>query len=90
MSKEALLEQVRQYKLLQNQMERLEAQRNEIKAILELEAIKHGGEVIIDVFKIKLIAAERENFSLKKAKEVFGDKLNPFISLSSYTQLRIY
>lgn len=89
MSKESLLKEVHAYKALALQIERLEAQKAEIKAVLELEAIKNGGEVIVDVFKIKLITAERENFSLKKAREVLGDSLNPFITVSSYTQLRI-
>lgn len=66
---------------------------NELKphkeAIEDACAQTVDGVIITGEYKITLTIAQRESLKLKDAKAVLGDKLNPFISSSTYTILRV-
>jgi hypothetical protein len=90
MTKSQLIETCEEYKTLKHRIQALEKQAQERKAILEEEVIKSGdNEIIAGAFKIALIEQTRESFDLKAAKPVLGDELNPFLKLTTFTQLRV-
>lgn len=47
------------------------------------------GQIITEEYKIMLVSQEREYCDLRAAKAALGNKLKPFLSKTSYKQLRI-
>ena len=80
-STESLDVAVASYKDIKAKIAFLEEQLKASKAIIENAASQTAdGKIITPDYKITLSIAERENFSLKNAKAVLGDALNPFHS----------
>ncbi len=88
---DGVAEAVAKYKDIKAQMTFLESQLKPIKDTLEVAASQMpDGTIITEAFKIALTIAQRENFSLKNAKAALGeDALKPFISISTYSMLRV-
>lgn len=84
-------EAVATYKTLKAQIAKLEAQLQPVKEALEHAASQTADGVILgETFKVTLVIAQRENFKLKDAKAILGAEiLEPFISTSTYSQLRV-
>jgi len=90
MTKKELETVCEEYKTLRHKLEALEEQIKERRAILEAAVAKsEEHKLIVGAFKLTLIECNRENFDLKAAKPVLGDKLIPFIKEIKYTQLRV-
>lgn len=82
-------EQITEYQKIQRQIKELEERLKPVRAILEESALNAGGVVTTETHVVKLVEISRENLNLKEAKKELGDKLNPFISTTHYTQLRV-
>lgn len=89
MSNQDLKFMIEKYKRFQMEIKELEAKLKPMKEVLETEAVNHGGELIVDCFKIRLVECKRETVAIEEAKVEFGEKLNKFLKVSFFTQLRV-
>lgn len=88
----SLSEVALRYKLLKAQEDQLAAVISSLKAELERAIEQQGsnGVLHLEDFTLKVSACERENFSLKSARETIpSEVLQPFVSVTSYTRLTV-
>lgn len=80
----------RTYKSLQSQVKKIEEEMKPFREALETAALDAGGVIQLPDFKISLIEATREGFSLSDARKAIPEEvLRPFVKPISYTQLRV-
>jgi hypothetical protein len=78
------------YKDISAKIKFLEEQLKAPKEVIEAAAAQTAdGKIVTPEYKVTLSIVTRENFSLKNAKPVLGSALDPFISKSTYTQLKV-
>lgn len=87
---ENVIEQaVLEYIALKAQMEQIEGHLKRVRPVIE-DAVPLGETKVIAGHKISHTEAIRENFQLKAARfTVPAEVLAPFITISTYTQLRV-
>lgn len=89
-SNEALSQAVLSFKEIKAKIKFLENELLPHKQVIELACSKtENGKIVTEEFSLTLAVIQKENFKLKDARLLLGDKLSPFISLSTYTALTV-
>lgn len=81
---------VEAFRVLRTRIAILEAELKIPREIMQKAAEKSLNGIVTGTgYKISLIDCEREVFDLKAARVVLGKRLGPFLSVSSYKQMRV-
>ncbi len=90
-TKKDLAKDVDAYRKLQAQIKFFSEQLASVRERLQDAAVTAPeGRIVTPEFAIVLSECKRENFSLAAAKKALGEKaLAPFVSTTTYTQLRV-
>ena len=82
---------VAEYKEIKAKLNFLQEQLKAPAEVIRLAAeAAPDGKIVTPEYKILLTEINSDRFDLKKAMEILGrDKLEPFLSTSTYTQLRV-
>lgn len=84
------LEEAREYDRLGAQIKALEKRRSELQERFEPVLWAAGGSLQIGQYQLSITEQERESFSIKNAAQALGRAtIEPFISRSAYTTLRV-
>ena len=90
MKKADLEKAILEFKKMKFAMSAMEQKIKPIKEAIEAEVAKAPEkQIIIGGHKLALVAQSRETISVKEAKAVLGDVLDPFIKISHFNQLRV-
>lgn len=87
--KESLVERIKKYKLIANQLKLLKAEQDLLKMSLMEDVIEAKGSIVVDVFTVSISEYTSTTIDTAAAINHFGAAIEPFVKRTPVTRLNV-